>query len=159
MRKMKKIAYLHGLDSESNCNKVKWLRSLGCEVLNPAIDYRNDPIDRIITFVESFKPDLVIGSSMGGYLAYIISRRYNIPSMLLNPALHSRAVEVDVGGVGEYKPKMYFVFGDTDTIINPLKTISIITDQNLTPKVYTGSHGHRTPVEVLKKAFAEFKII
>ena len=114
---MKKIAYLHGLESKTNCDKVKWLRSLGYEVLNPAIDYRNDPLERIITFVESFKPDLIIGSSMGGYLAYIISRRYNIPAMMLNPALHSRPFEPEVGPPGEHEPPMYFVFGEADNVL------------------------------------------
>jgi len=156
---MKKIAYLHGLESKTNCDKVKWLRSLGYEVLNPAIDYRNDPLERVITFVESFKPDLIIGSSMGGYLAYIISRRYNIPAMLLNPALHSRYFEPKVGPPGEHEPPMYFVFGEADDIIDPDKTIRIINEEELMPKIYTGAHGHRTSVEVLETALKEFKFI
>ena len=154
-----KIAYLHGLESKTNCDKVKWLRSLGYEVLNPEIDYHNDPLERVITFVESFKPDLIIGSSMGGYLAYIISRRYNIPAMLLNPALHSRYFEPKVGPPGDHEPPMYFVFGEADDIIDPDKTVRIINEEELMPKIYTGTHGHRTSAEVLEMAFKEFKFI
>ena len=37
---MKKVVYLHGLESKQNCLKVHYLRDIGFEVLNPKMDFR-----------------------------------------------------------------------------------------------------------------------
>ena len=38
---MKKVVYLHGLESKQNCLKVHYLRDIGFEVLNPRMDYKD----------------------------------------------------------------------------------------------------------------------
>ena len=63
---MKKVMYLHGLESSNVCDKVDFLREKAI-VLTPSIDYRKSNIEaELMNMVESFQPDLIIGSSMGG---------------------------------------------------------------------------------------------
>ena len=38
---MKRILFLHGLESKANCDKVGFLRSLGHIVTSPKIDYKD----------------------------------------------------------------------------------------------------------------------
>jgi predicted esterase YcpF (UPF0227 family) len=68
---MKKILYLHGLESSNVCDKVDFMRERA-NVLAPSIDYRKSNIEEELMYmVESFQPDLIIGSSMGGYCWYV----------------------------------------------------------------------------------------
>ena len=70
-----KILFLHGLESSSYGNKVKYLKSLGHEVVNPVLprDSWSDSV-RIASEALLCDPDVVIGSSRGGALAVHISK-------------------------------------------------------------------------------------
>ena len=72
---MLKILFLHGLESSSYGNKVKYLKSLGHEVVNPVLprDSWSDSV-RIASEALLCDPDVVIGSSRGGALAVHISK-------------------------------------------------------------------------------------
>jgi len=77
---MKRILFLHGLESSNICDKTKFLsdRSILCA---PKINYRDEDLQYQMTFlVESFKPDLIIGSSMGGYVGLQLANHYDIKS-------------------------------------------------------------------------------
>ena len=67
---IKKIIYLHGLESHQGGPKVDLLSDKGY-VFAPEMDYKNNP-DLFKDVLEEVKelgtPDLIIGSSMGGYL-------------------------------------------------------------------------------------------
>ena len=70
--------YLHGLESSNVCDKVDFMRERA-NVLAPSIDYRKSNIEEELMYmVESFQPDLIIGSSMGGYVGMMLANRYNI---------------------------------------------------------------------------------
>jgi len=90
---MKKIMYLHGLESSNVCDKVDFMRERA-EVLAPSIDYRKSNIEEELMYmVESFSPDLIIGSSMGGFVGMLLANHYNIDCLVFNPAIHSRPIE------------------------------------------------------------------
>ena len=159
---MKKIVYLHGLESETNCSKVKYLRKLGHTVFNPPMDYKSkDCFKHTLHLIEMFKPDLIMGSSMGGYFAYEIGKHFDVPVVLLNPALHSRNFEPNVDILGDEDPLIYLIVGKNDDIINYEKTLNYL-DENagcfFRNKYFKGKHGHRTPVEVLKDGASKLKI-
>ena len=149
-----KIAYLHGLDSNNLGPKNYWLNSIS-KLVDPHIDYREKNIYQTLkSQVYAFNPDIIIGSSMGGYFAYEIAKEFNINAILFNPALHSRSYEPDMTGheTGEYNPIMRFVFGQNDEIINPIKTINIIKKEGyLNENHILYKHGHDTPLEIFKK--------
>ena len=159
---MKKIVYLHGLESETNCSKVKYLRKLGHNVFNPPMNYKSkDCFKHTLHLIEMFKPDLIIGSSMGGYFAYEIGKHLDVPVVLLNPALHSRNFEPNVDILGDEDPLVYLIVGENDDVINYEKTLNYL-DENANcffrPNYFKGNHGHRTSVKALKNGASKIEI-
>ena len=91
-----KILFLHGLESKPGGSKVKFLESLGHEVINPALpkDSWSDSV-KIAKECMLSEPDIVIGSSRGGALAMEVSsfttrliliapawNKYNVPHVV-----------------------------------------------------------------------------
>ena len=146
---MKKILYLHGLESEPGGTKVSFLSSKGM-VYAPAMNYESLNLHEFILTLGI--PDLIIGSSMGGYVADVIGSRLGVDVLLFNPALsnHNRTVikEFNVD-YGSQKYKRTIVLGTEDHVIDP----------EVTKKLWSvyGNHakydevegmGHRTPLDV-----------
>ena len=146
---MKKIVYLHGLESESGGPKVSFLAEKGM-VYAPAMNYETLDLGEFIYTLGM--PDLIIGSSMGGYVADIIGSQLGVDVLLFNPALsnHNRTVikEFNVD-YGSQKYKRTIVLGTEDNVIDP----------EVTKKLWSvyGNHakydevegmGHRTPLDV-----------
>jgi len=127
------ILYLHGLMSTNKSQKTEWLKETH-SVFNPALNYKEDSktiFNDLELLCKQHEIDLVIGSSMGGYLAYHLSQKFNIPSLLFNPALEKNSIEkppVDL--VENLTIKHTIVLGEKDEVV-----------------------GHRTPFEVFKKHF------
>ena len=70
-----KVVYLHGLESTSRPSnpKIKWLNSNFDEVYAPQIDYKKEKtFKELLSKIKSMNPDLIVGSSMGGYFSYIL---------------------------------------------------------------------------------------
>lgn len=127
---MKNILYLHGLESGQGGPKVDYLASKGiCHA--PEMDYtRKDLFSYLISLIEDLNPDLIIGSSMGGYCAYVLGGLYKIPVLAFNPALHSRTFDPLLPSfVKSHHPsKMTVVIGDKDTVINGSQTLDYMKD-------------------------------
>jgi len=150
---MKRILFLHGLESKANCDKVGFLRSLGHIVTSPKIDYREDNCyDNLKTLVKYNTYDVIIGSSMGGWVAWNLGKDLGIPVLLLNPAVHSRSIDIDIEPVRESKAsKVFLAIGLADDIIDPDTTIDWLNkhdklDWNMN-NTYKAIYGHRTSVE------------
>ena len=67
---MKRILFLHGLES-FGIQKVQYLVDKGHNVFAPKIDYKNDSnaFNSIAYMIKIFKPDLIVGSSMGAWIS------------------------------------------------------------------------------------------
>ncbi len=154
-----KIAYLHGLESNNLGIKNDWLKSYS-ELFPPYINYRESNIYQTLkSQIGDFKANIIIGSSIGGFFGYEIAKELNINAILFNPALHSRSMTPDMTGYqkGQYKPLMYFIFGQNDEVINPINTIKIINNDGYDKKKYiTLNHGHQTPYEIFKQEIINF---
>jgi len=144
---MKKIVYLHGLESKSGGSKVSFLAEKGM-IYAPNMDYVTLDLNEFILTLGM--PDLIIGSSIGGYVADIIGSQLGVDVLLFNPALHNRKVikEFNVD-YGSQKYKRTIVLGTEDNVIDP----------EVTKKLWSvyGNHaeydeiegmGHRTPLDV-----------
>jgi hypothetical protein len=155
---MKRILYLHGLESKANCDKVGFLRSLGHIVTSPKIDYKDsncysDLCDLVIR--DYYKYDVIIGSSMGGWCAWNLGKDIGVPVLLLNPAVHSRSIElnhIDIEPVRESKPsKVFLALGLYDDVISPDKTLKWLKDNDKLDwnanNMKVAGYGHRTSVE------------
>ena len=142
---MKKIVYLHGLESEQGGTKVSFLSTKGT-VYAPAMDYETLDLDEFIYTLGM--PDLIIGSSMGGYVADIIGSRLGVDVLLFNPALHSREIDPEY----EYYSNGYkrtIILGTEDNVINPeiTKKLWPLYDNSAKFEEIEGM-GHRTPLDV-----------
>ena len=89
---MIKLVYFHGYGSrfDSSSDKIKHLEILG-EVFGYNIDYTenaSDVIQKAKEYVTEQKPDLVVGTSMGGWLASHIGAIFGIPFVAINPSLN-----------------------------------------------------------------------
>lgn len=152
---MKKVLYLHGLESDQGGPKVDYLAD-NCYVHAPEMDYtRKDIFPYLIQMMEDFDPDLIIGSSMGGYAAYMLSGFYGTPIIAFNPALHSRKFNPKFPNKVQtcYPGKTKIILGEEDTVIDPNTTKKMIKDmtlnspQNIKTEIVEGM-GHRIPLDI-----------
>ena len=142
------------MESPQGGPKVDFLAKKGY-VCAPDIDYtRSDIFTYLVSFVEEFEPDVIIGSSMGGYAAWILGGLYDIPVLAFNPALHSRSFEPKLPRfVKQHIPsKLHVVLGEKDTVIPHIKTLDYmkdwIKDRYVDYKVHSvKTMGHRVPLE------------
>ena len=83
---MKKILYIHGWLSSGNSNTVSDIKNIlhDCDIMSP--DIPPSPINALIflkEYVNKYKPDIIIGSSLGGFYANQLKCKHKI---LINPA-------------------------------------------------------------------------
>ena len=146
------VWYLHGLESSVGGPKVDFLKSVADRVFAPKMVYTNPNMFK--TLLESAridKPDLIIGSSMGGYFADAIASHLDIEVLLFNPALHSRSIEPEGVTYGEMNWKRNFVIGTEDKVIDP-KATRVYKDLAKTWTEIKGM-GHRTELTVFKDIY------
>jgi len=143
---MKKILYLHGLESSQGGSKVEFLASQGA-VYAPSMDYKKLNLDLFIE--EVGMPDLIIGSSMGGYVADIIGSQLGVDVLLFNPALHGVDIEFNETFNGTNTYKRTIVLGSRDKVINPETTKKLFpVGHNVATYEDIEGMGHRTPLGV-----------
>tara|TARA_R110000796_G_scaffold4997_9_gene18962 strand:+ start:5107 stop:5595 length:489 start_codon:yes stop_codon:yes gene_type:complete len=157
---MKRVLYLHGLESKQGGEKVEFLAN-ECIVHAPEMDYtRKDVFSFLTKKIEDFQPDFIIGSSMGGYAAYILGALYKIPVLAFNPALHSRKFNPAFPAfVNLHTPsKITVVIGAQDTVIKPNKTLDYMEDHFANRGVQSeieriNTMGHRVPFAVFRDMY------
>ncbi len=154
---MKKILYLHGLESKQGGEKVDYLSSQTLTIA-PVLDYkREDIFEYLDKLVKEVKPDVIIGSSMGGYAAFVLGSSYSIPVIAYNPAIQNREFDKKLPPSLRYglPQELLVVLGKEDKVVNPTQTIQDIEDrqdyygmlENIEIKVIEGM-GHRVDFSV-----------
>jgi predicted esterase YcpF (UPF0227 family) len=143
---MKKIVYLHGLEGSQGGPKVEFLSIHGF-VYAPIMDYKTLDLD---LFIETLgMPDLIIGSSMGGYVADIIGSELGVDVLLFNPALHGVTIEFNVTKNTSNSYNRTIILGTEDKIINPETTKKLsLVGHNLDKFEDIIGMGHRTPLNI-----------
>ena len=144
---MSKVVYFHGLESSQGGPKVEFLSSK-VPTLAPSMDYKNFKYKDFKKLLATITPnDVVIGSSMGGYLADIVSTHIGCRSLLFNPAFHSRSLELHPQiKHGIFSPPRVIVLGKEDKVINPQTTKCFIEKYDIIEEVE--GMGHRTTFDV-----------
>lgn len=150
-----KIFFLHGLESNNQSTKVDFMRALGHNVNAEYMDYRKvlDLYAKTLNSIIDFNPDLIVGSSMGGYFAYHLGTHYKTNLLLLNPALPNRTFNPPILPDGNEKSKIWALVGENDIEVDPIANEEIL--KRAGAKVQIGDHGHRTPKEVFAPFFKE----
>ena len=154
------IIYLHGLGSDQGGDKVSFLSDNGY-VFAPEMDYQQNEnifpelLEEIKT--EHLPPDLIIGSSMGGYFAYMLASHFeNTPVLLFNPAFHSRSINPNNIYKGPHEVKGVIALGDEDNVVPPKKTIKFLTDNdelNNFEIINMEEIGHQIPLYVFRNIY------
>jgi uncharacterized protein len=158
---MKKVLYLHGLESKQGGKKVDFLANEFC-VHAPAMDYTNPMLQNEVEFMmRQFDPDIIIGSSMGGYVANILAQKYGKPAILFNPALHNRMFEPKIeypieGEQADLQERKIVVIGKDDDIIPPYIT-KIMLENEFYYEVVLEEMGHRTPLNIFIDIINKYK--
>jgi len=150
---MKNVLYLHGLESSNVGDKVDFLKE-NANVVAPAIDYSDPALEeKLLYIVEKFQPDLIIGSSMGGYVGGMLANRYDIECILYNPAIHSRPMEPNLKSLIDddispsFKPLV--ILGMNDDVIDPCESIDALEYADFDAEIVeVEGMGHRVPFDV-----------
>ena len=153
-----KIAYLHGLESTINQKdpKIIFLNKNFDRVYSPTINYRNDnTFNKLYKDIKSLNPDLIVGSSMGGYVSYLIGSKLSIPVLLFNPAVADRAFDPVVDDSGLKKTKINIRFGKSDSVISGSAVRSFFKENGVSFNHETYSGGHRVPVDIFIDSIKE----
>lgn len=147
---IKSAIYFHGLESSQGGIKVQFLDQEVDFLEAPAMDYtKEDIFEEWLDYVKNEEPDLLIGSSMGGYFAMALATHTGIPVLIFNPAIHSRSIEINGLESGTEKLKGLVVLGKKDDIINPGPTMAMLQGNwNDLDMVVEEKMGHRVPLDV-----------
>ena len=158
---MKSILYLHGLESSNICDKVDFLKE-NANVVAPSIDYSDPGLEeKLFYIVEKFEPDVIIGSSMGGYVGMMLANKYDIDCVLFNPAIHSRPMEPNLRSLIYDGPKhglnSVVVLGLEDEVIDPKVTVKLLEESEIdvTYEMYPFL-GHRVPFDVFVNIYNKY---
>ncbi len=144
-----KALFLHGLESKAKSQKSDFLAKFDAQC--PAMDYKNPGMfNEILSMIQKDRPDVLIGSSMGGWFAYCLSTITGIPTILFNPAVHSRSIEPNVQ-IGSLKASHTVILGKKDDLIKPEETLEWIKKNPGNFNVHFESNGHQTPINIFKK--------
>lgn len=147
-----KIAYLHGLESkiDPNSPKIKFLHNNFKGVYTPSINYNDtSAFDNIYNSIKSMRPDILVGSSMGGYFAYLIGSKLKINTILFNPAVIDRSVEPIVDNNNLKRTIHTILLGSTDNVINGNKVKSFFKSNGVgTFEYMTYYSGHHVPNDI-----------
>jgi esterase/lipase len=158
---MKKVLYLHGLESKQGGPKVDFLAKEFC-VYAPEMDYKDPTIQNQLDFVmRQLQPDLIIGSSMGGYVADILAQKYGISAILFNPAVHNRSFDPAIeplieGEQADLQKKKIVVLGKNDEVIPPYMA-QIMFENNRYYEVVFEEMAHQVPLPIFIDIIDNYK--
>jgi len=157
---MNKTLYIHGLDGYLSEEKNHILTSY-TNVIAPVLDYRNNPKSYydLLKLSEEEQVDIIIGTSMGGCMAYHLSLHLGLPALLFNPALPFRSVGIDLPEHNvENTRYLRVVLGGKDDIVDPLKNIKWITEHEdgELDIIWRNTLGHWIPLYVFEREIKDF---
>ena len=159
-----KILYLHGFGSffDPESDKIRSLGKLGT-VVGVDIDYNLGSMavsDRLGRVILNEKPDLLVGTSLGGYWAACLGEQWGITFVALNPSIRPSESLLRYVGTKDFRgnditltatqvalyPKMYtggnglVIVESGDKVLDPVKTLQYCHHNFLTMSFAGGSH-------------------
>lgn len=124
------IIYIHGFGGSGLGNKATILRSLFYDetFVAPSLsivpDLAVSTLCDLIEAFQSYDEVILMGSSLGGYYALYLSSKYNIPAVLINPAIYPyNTLEKSIGHVPNYYDLSSFEWRETH--LNRLKSYEV----------------------------------
>ncbi|MCF8234270.1 MAG: hypothetical protein K9G67_04995 [Bacteroidales bacterium] len=128
-----KTFYIHGLDSFPVPEKIKIMEEVGLSVISMHLDYRRQPDAYEILKIEAMEKNaaVLIGSSLGGSLAYWLAEDLGLPCLLFNPAMDiDKDVGLKIPKITKREcPMRFVVLGESDDSVDPLKNLSYFRER------------------------------
>lgn len=158
---MKKLLYLHGLDSYPKEEKLTILKNACDELIVPFIDYhRPDLNDFLLNIIKDTTINCIIGSSMGGLSGYILAKYLGCQALLFNPAFirinnYSLKIPENIDNNYHYK----IVFGALDEVIDYQKSLDFLSENETEDKynyVILPTLQHQIDVETFRFEIESF---
>ena len=148
------ILYLHGLKSKLSEEKRQILEGYG-KVYAPHINYENQKIQpvEVLKQYPDTEFNVIIGSSMGGLNAFIMSGNLGRPILVFNPPLRKYIpVNFQNHFTKGLTPKT-IILGRKDEEVDPNETLKFLSNyfqkDEITIKLFPDL-GHRIPLELFK---------
>jgi hypothetical protein len=157
------ILYLHGLESKLSPQKKSVLERFGT-VIAPDLDYQNNPnvFNLLLKLNEEHHFDVVIGSSMGGFMGYYFANTINCPALIFNPALPHRPVPQNIPAINPLHGAslLHFALSNQDDIIKADENLKWLSENRLPDtNIKISIHkqmGHPIPQDVFEIEVTEF---
>jgi len=129
-----KVIYIHGFQSSPRQDKLDILHKYFDEVFAPEIDWENE--DERVGLYKSLSAIIkkqnithIIGSSMGGQMAFYLATNLNKRGLCFNPAFEHRYFDFGFPKNKNFNGKVDIILGKNDDEVNPNKTISFIESE------------------------------
>lgn len=122
-----KILNIHGYKGSAKNSAYEALTALGHEAASPELDYDmllpDETLEILLREAGECGAKMLVGSSLGGFYAAVMSVRLGLPAVLVNPCLMPFLHLPGLGYVGEIRPfiKLFGELADIDS-----KKISVI---------------------------------
>lgn len=157
-----KIIYFQGWGEKFDEKKFKILSKFGDEILYPNINYENDK-NIISNYVNSDnRYSLIVGNSIGAYMAFYISNLIHRPSLLFNPTFFLKN-GTDILPWGDIlnhieNKNIKIILSLKDEKLNFKKTLQYLNTLKLNDeiKIYNELY-HDIPLDIFEKEFEEFR--
>ncbi|MEB8328636.1 hypothetical protein OO009_04650 [Flavobacteriaceae bacterium KMM 6897] len=156
------ILYIHGLNGSLSAEKRTILENYGT-VYSPSINYETDEnsVENLKLEFQDKDINVVIGSSMGGFVGYHLSIAFERPALLFNPALVYRSVFQNVPYYNNpHHSYNKIVLGGKDEVVDPKNTLIFIADRINKNTDYQISLrqdlAHRIPLDIFKEEVTSF---
>lgn len=157
---MSKTLYIHGLDGFLSDEK-RTILSKYTQVVAPIMEFRTNPgaYYDLLSIAKEEKVDIIIGTSMGGCMAYHLSLYLNVPALLFNPALPFRSVGIDLPAQDKVRSSyLRVIIGGQDDIIDPIQNVAwLATHEKGDMDIrWRNTLGHRIPTDVFEEEVGGF---
>lgn len=149
---------------EDNNGKLKILSKFGDEVSVPMNSYYFRSKNLIKSYSESVwsiknegSEVLLVGSSLGAYMAFHIANNTKTPSLLFNPSFIFKNGAEYIYNSPEFKDQQ-ILFSEKDEIIDVRGSIKYLNSINMNENISILSGiSHHVPIDIFDKHFSSFR--
>ena len=152
------ILNIHGYHGSQKNSAYTALKELGCDLISPPIDYDETSPENILGrlryILADRRPDVIVGTSLGGFFAAVLSAEHDLPAILVNPCLMpfyhlpKLGFEGDVidfiapfGSLSELdKSLISCIVGDADEVLGDHSFTEMLTRNSRFRRVPNGKH-------------------
>ena len=157
------IFYFHGFGARMDESMNKVLSKFGDEIypMNSSYSTQKNLIDSYGETVRSTKRGrndiLLVGSSLGAYMAFHIANHTQTPALLFNPTFNFRNGAEYVHYSPEYKEQQ-ILFSEKDEFIDIKESLKYLNSVNMDEQVsILEGLTHIIPIDVFDKCFSSFR--